>query len=98
MLEGYHCIVYDPVATEEGQMIESLKAGGKLIHECGLSAETRGDGVFPAHPNGMQLSKDRWLLIYATRGWRCADDDMSIVYQIREHTPVGPVLNPSSTV
>ena len=73
-------------------MITSLEAKGKLIHECGLPRETRADGVFPAHPNGIPLSKDRWLLIYATRGWRCADDDMSIVYQIREHTPVGPVL------
>ena len=73
-------------------MIVSLEARGKLIHECGLPGETRGDGVFPAHPNGIPLSKDRWLLIYSTRGWRCADDEMSIVYQIRKNTPAGPIL------
>ena len=37
----------------------------------------------PAHANGIQVSRDRWLLVYATRGFRGVDDDLSIVYQLR---------------
>ncbi len=73
-------------------MIESIEYKGRLIAECGLPGETRKDGIFPAHPNGIPVSRSRWLLVYATRGWRCGDDDQSIIYQIRANTPDGALL------
>ena len=65
---------------------------GIFIRECSLPGESRTDEVFPAHPNGLQVSRNRWLLIYATRGVRGGDDDRSIVYQLRQGTPDGAVI------
>ena len=73
-------------------MIEQIEYRGKLIHECSLPGETRADDVFPAHPNGIQVSARRFLLVYATRTYRGGDDDLSIVYQLRDGAYDGPVL------
>ena len=73
-------------------MIESIVPRGCLIFECQQPGETRADNVFPAHPNGIPVSRNRWLLLYATRGWRCVDDDLSIVYQLREDSPDGGLI------
>lgn len=73
-------------------MIERIEVKGKLIHACSVAGETRADDVFPGHPNGIPLSRDRWLIVYATRGWSKVDDDRSIIYQVRKEAPDGPVL------
>ena len=73
-------------------MIESIEYRGRLIYECSLPGETRKEGIFPAHPNGIPVSRNRWLLVYATRAWRCGDDELSIIYQIRENSPDGTLL------
>ena len=65
---------------------------GKLIDECALNGETRKDGVYPAHPNGIRVSRNRWIIVYATRGFRRKDDDRSIIYQLRRDAPDGPVI------
>lgn len=70
----------------------ALEHRGVLIGECTLAGETRADDVVPAHPSGLQLSRDRWLIVYATRGFRGVDDDLSIVYQVRRDAPDGTVL------
>ena len=72
--------------------IQSIEHCGKLIHECTLPGETRADEVFPAHPNGIQVSRDRFLIVYATRGFRGTDDDLSIVGQLRKGAYDGPVI------
>lgn len=63
-----------------------------FIRESTLAGETRGDRVFPAHPNGIQVSRDRWLILYATRGLRGTDDDRSIVWQLLKDGPEGKVV------
>lgn len=73
-------------------MILDIEPRGVLIHECSLAGETRANDVVPAHPNGIQVSRDRWLLIYATRGFARIDDDRSIVYQLRADAPTGRVI------
>ena len=73
-------------------MIERIEPKGFLVHECGLAGETRADDVFPGHPNGIPASRNTWLLIYATRGWRGVDDDRSIVYQLRRGGPAGKLV------
>ncbi len=72
--------------------IESIEHKGMLVYECSIPGETRKDDVFPAHPNGIQVSKYRWLLIYATRSFRGNDDDKSIIYQLRENAPDGRLI------
>jgi len=73
-------------------MIEAIEHCGKLIHECSLPGETRAEDVFPAHANGLQVSRDRFLLLYATRGHRGTDDDLSIIGQLRRDAYDGPVI------
>jgi len=73
-------------------MIRRIEPKGMLIQECCLPGETRADEVFPGHPNGIPLSRDRWLVIYCTRGWRSVDDDRSVVYQIRADRPDGELV------
>ena len=72
--------------------IESIEHKGVLIRECSLDGERRSNDVVPAHPNGIQASKQTWLLIYATRTFRGVDDDLSIVYQLRRGEPDGRVI------
>jgi len=73
-------------------MIDTIEPMGQLVWDCTLPGETKADQVWPAHANGIQVSKDRWLLVYATRGFRFMDDDRSIVYQLRESRPDGRVV------
>ncbi len=72
--------------------IVSIEPATRLVTECTLPGETRADDVTPAHPNGLQVSRDRWLLLYGTRGFRGVDDDRSSVYQLRNEAPDGPVI------
>src|SRR5262249_26251459 len=44
------------------------------------------------HPNGIPVSKRRFMLIYATHGFRGVDDGLSIIYQLREDGPTGKVI------
>jgi hypothetical protein len=80
-------------SANQGQArLQSIEHQGMLIRDCTLKGETRADDVVPAHPSGLQVSRDRWLLLYATRGFRGVDDDLSIVYQLRQGSPDGKVL------
>jgi hypothetical protein len=73
-------------------MITDIEPGRMLIEDCTIAGERKADGVFPAHPSGIPLSRDRWLVLYATRALRGHDDDHSIVYQLRAGDLDGPVL------
>ncbi|OGG46161.1 MAG: hypothetical protein A3F84_26135 [Candidatus Handelsmanbacteria bacterium RIFCSPLOWO2_12_FULL_64_10] len=73
-------------------MISWIEHKGIFIHECPLPGERRADHVVPAHPNGVRVSRRRWLVVYATRGFRGVDDDRSIVYQLRDGGFDGPVI------
>lgn len=73
-------------------MIVNVNHTGLYIRECSLEGERRGDDVFPAHPNGIPVGPDAWFIIYATRGWRCVDDDRSVIGQLRRGGPDGPVI------
>ncbi len=63
-----------------------------LFREPNLEGERRTDDIFPAHANGIPLSRDRWLIVCSTRGWQGVDDERSIIYQVRKDTPDGPIL------
>jgi hypothetical protein len=80
------------VAALPADKIEGIEHKGVLIHECGIEGERRRDDTVPAHPNGIQASKDRWLVIYATRSFRGFDDDRSIVYQLRAGALDGKIV------
>jgi len=85
---GRAALVDLPVAGD----IERIEHRGRLIEECSLPGETHADGVVPRHANGLQLSRDRWLIVYSTHGYRGVDDERSIVYQVRRDAPDGVVL------
>src|ERR1051325_9680951 len=80
-------------------MIVDIQPQGLFIPECGIAGETRKDGAWPAMADALQLSKDRWLILYSTRGFlgvddgfRGSDNDRSIAYQVRKEGPLGPIL------
>ena len=61
-------------------MIERIRQMGVLIGDFTSPGQTKVDDVYPGHPNGVQVSRDRWLLVSNTRGYRFDDDERSIVY------------------
>lgn len=77
-----------PVAGD----IAKLEHRGRLIEDCTLPGERKADNVSPRHANALQLSVDRWLIVYSTHGYRGVDDERSIVYQIRRDAANGAVL------
>lgn len=87
---GLSSFCHNANAQEVNQLRVDHK--GMFIRDCSLPGESRRDDVFPAHPNGMQVSRNRWLIYYASRSVRGGDDDRSIVYQLRRDTPDGEVI------
>jgi hypothetical protein len=78
--------------SEVVHLIAEIRHQGKLLHECPHPGETRADGFYPGHANAAQLSRNRFLIIYSTRGWRGTDDNTSIIYQLRSDAYDGPVI------
>ncbi len=72
--------------------IRAIEHDGVLIGECSLEGETRADDVVPGQASAIPLSRDRWLVLTSTRGFRFVDDDRSIVYQLRRGGSAGPVI------
>jgi hypothetical protein len=72
--------------------LKAIVHQGMLIADSIVPGETRADNVTSAHPNGIQLAKNRFLVLYATRGFRGIDDDRAICYQLRSEGFDGPVL------
>jgi hypothetical protein len=79
-----------PVQAED--LIDSIEPLGMYFPECTLLGEKRRDDVVPCHGAGIQVSRNRWLYIYSTHGFRGVDDERSIVYQLRADAPDGKVL------
>lgn len=73
-------------------MIEAIRHNGFFISECSLGGETRADGFTAGQANGIQVARDRFMIVYATRGFRGSDDDPSIVCQLRADGYGGRVL------
>ena len=74
-------------------MLKSICYKGPLATDLSIPGERKSDGVIPAHGTGaLRVSRNRWLLFFSTldpNGW---DAVRSIVYQLREESPDGPVL------
>ncbi len=81
-----------PMRAPAASEFPRLAPASMFISDCPLPGEARADGVFPAHPNGIQLSHDRWLILIATRGLRGTDDDRAIVWQLRRDAPDGGIM------
>ena len=77
---------------EGGARLEGIEPKGSLVQESTMEGHRLADNVVPAHPNGWQLSRNRWMIFYSTRSFRGIDDDWSMVYQLRKDAPDGPVI------
>jgi len=73
-------------------MIRTVNPCGMYLSDTALEGERRVDDVYPAHPNGIPISHNRWLIVFATRGYRGIDDERSIHYRICDGSPVGRVI------
>ena len=80
----------EPKATN---MIESIESRGIFFPSCSVAGETRAETIIPAHIGGMQLRADRFLILYATRGFNGTDDDRSIIAQVRADGYDGSILS-----
>jgi len=57
-------------------MLESNHHKGFLIGDSTVPGGSKGDDVFPGQSNAIQVSKNRWLLAYATRGFSFIENDL----------------------
>jgi len=73
-------------------MLETIRHRGLLIGDTTVPGETKADDVFPGQGNAIQVSATRWLIAYATRGFRFIDNDLSILFQLRADSPDGQVV------
>ena len=73
-------------------MIIRVEHHGKFLHECTLPGEGRDRNIYPAHPNGHQLSQSTFMFLYSTRSSRGDDDECSGIYQLRRGGFDGPVI------
>lgn len=72
--------------------IVEMNYKGVYIGDTSIPGEQKRDEVAPSHPFCLRMSRDRWMIIFATRGFTGNDDDRSILYQIRASAPDGRVI------
>lgn len=66
---------------------------GPFLVESDFPGESKRDFATPNYATGMRLSPDRWLIVYDTVDCRGADFWRSVMYQVREGSPLGAVRN-----
>ncbi|MAE63214.1 MAG: hypothetical protein CMJ18_02980 [Phycisphaeraceae bacterium] len=74
-------------------MIRQVNYNGVLIPESVVDGEGTADGMTPNYAQGMQVSRDRWLILFDTADRRGRDCWRAVFYQVRDGAPDGPVLN-----
>ncbi|MCK5844027.1 MAG: hypothetical protein KAG97_04915 [Victivallales bacterium] len=74
-------------------MIKTLEHRGGYILDTSLDCCQKANGVMPSHPKIIHLSENRFLVVLGSRGFLGVDDDQDIIYQVREGSPVGAILN-----
>jgi len=65
---------------------------GIFIGDTTIPGEQKKDWLQPSHPYCWQVSRDRWVWVFQTRGFSGIDAEHSILYQIRRDTPDGAVV------
>lgn len=77
---------------EGGDSQLRIEFQGPFLAGAGVVGEQKEDGVQPSHPYCWQLSRDRWIWVFQTRGFEGVNDGRSILFQIRRDRPDGPVM------
>jgi len=85
-------LLFSTVLPSTGWAEVNIEAKGKFIDDCTLAGEQKQDWLHPSHPFCAQLSADRFLWVYQTRGFSGIDSEHSIIYQLRADQADGPVL------
>lgn len=70
----------------------TLHAKGPYVLDAKLPGRTKAEGFMPSHTTCVQASKNRYLIVFATRGFCGIDDERDVVYQLRADSPDGPIL------
>jgi hypothetical protein len=73
-------------------MITSVTYKGPFIPEAPFDGERSSDGMTPNYAQGLQVSRDRWLILYDTVDSKGRDCWRSIFYQLRADGPDGDVI------
>jgi len=74
-------------------MLTDIRYEGPLVLDTSIAGQQKRDNIIPAHGNGaIRLSRDRWGVFFATLDIGSWDAVHSVIYQIRDGAPDGPVL------
>jgi len=65
---------------------------GPFMTDTRIPGEGKEDWGQPSYPTFVQLARDRYLVLFQTRGFGGIDNERAICYQIRADQPNGPVL------
>ncbi len=65
---------------------------GLLISDTCIPGEGKSEGITPEISSCIQVSKDKWLILFGTSDPRGHDTSRSIFYQIRKNGPDGEVI------
>jgi hypothetical protein len=65
---------------------------GPLVLDTATPGERKRDGIIPLHPAVLRASRRRWALFFATLEPGVWDGTRSVLWQLRDGAPDGPVL------
>ncbi len=65
---------------------------GPLISDTCIPGEGKSEGITPEISSCVQVSKDKWLILFGTSDPRGHDTSRSIFYQIRKNGPDGEII------
>ena len=80
------------VSVEAEAAAPNIVYKGIFIGDTTIPGEQKKDWLQPSHPYCWQVSRDRWVWVFQTRGFSGIDAEHSILYQIRRDSPDGAVV------
>lgn len=86
------CVASGGDDTTSGATGPRIIYKGVFIGDTTIPGEQKKDWLQPSHPYCWQLSRDRWMWVFQTRGFSGIDAEHSILYQIRGGSPDGAIL------
>jgi len=70
----------------------TIQYKGSLVSDTIIPGEGKSEGITPEISSCVQVSRDKWVILFGTVDPRGHDTNRSIFYQIRQGSPDGTVL------